>query len=302
MNLHGFLAREGIQYGSEEALDFTDMYFMTVAYHAYRASHTLAVEHGTAFRGFADSAYANRPARAIISTSTPTAAAPSPRAPNSCAPVRAFRRRDPDRGRLGRAARRHPARRHLQPEPAGRAAHRLDLVHQPFHLVDPPDRLQDRDPQGRQARARLLPGRLHDQREPRILQGRLRNRLEAIVDTYAEATQHVDQGLSLTLFFPTPPPPATSTRPRSTPGARASRPSTTSASASRRWKGPRCKAASPARSEESVDDVCVYRLSSALDVPSYAFGLRRRSPHTSSTNSAPQPCARPQLKEPTCRQ
>ena len=58
MNLHGFLAREGIQYGSEEALDFTDMYFMTVAYHAYRASHALAVEHGTAFRGFADSAYA----------------------------------------------------------------------------------------------------------------------------------------------------------------------------------------------------------------------------------------------------
>jgi len=25
---------------------------------------------------------------------------------------------------------------------------------------------------------------------------------EAIIDTYAEATQHVDQGLSLTLFFP----------------------------------------------------------------------------------------------------
>ena len=31
-----------------------------------------------------------------------------------------------------------------------------------------------------------------------------------------------------------------------------------------------------------MDDVCAYRLSSALDVPSYAFGLRRRSPHTSS--------------------
>ena len=25
---------------------------------------------------------------------------------------------------------------------------------------------------------------------------------QAIIDTYAEATQHVDQGLSLTLFFP----------------------------------------------------------------------------------------------------
>ena len=58
MNLHGFLAREGIHYGSEEGLDFTDMYFMTVAYHAYRASHALAVEHGRAFASFATSDYA----------------------------------------------------------------------------------------------------------------------------------------------------------------------------------------------------------------------------------------------------
>ena len=58
MNLHGFLARERIQYGSEEALDFTDMYFMTVAYHAYRASHALAVERGCAFASFPTSDYA----------------------------------------------------------------------------------------------------------------------------------------------------------------------------------------------------------------------------------------------------
>ena len=58
MNLHGFLAREGIRYGSEEGLDFTDMYFMTVAYHAYRASHALAVEHGHPFKSFATSDYA----------------------------------------------------------------------------------------------------------------------------------------------------------------------------------------------------------------------------------------------------
>lgn len=58
MNLHGFLAREHMQYGSEEALDFTDMYFMTVAYHAYKASHALAVERGHAFANFKTSAYA----------------------------------------------------------------------------------------------------------------------------------------------------------------------------------------------------------------------------------------------------
>lgn len=58
MNLHGFLAREGMMYGSPEALDFTNLYFMTVAYNAYKASHELAVERGKAFALFKTSAYA----------------------------------------------------------------------------------------------------------------------------------------------------------------------------------------------------------------------------------------------------
>ncbi len=58
MNLHGFLARESMHYGSEEALDFTDMYFMTVAYHAYKASHAIAQERGAYFASFPTSAYA----------------------------------------------------------------------------------------------------------------------------------------------------------------------------------------------------------------------------------------------------
>lgn len=44
MNLHGYLARERLFYGSEEALDFTNIYFYTVAYHAIRASNQLAIE------------------------------------------------------------------------------------------------------------------------------------------------------------------------------------------------------------------------------------------------------------------
>ncbi len=59
----------------------------------------------------------------------------------------------------------------LQPEPAGGAADRLNLLYQPFDLLDPPDRLEDRDPQGRQDRPRLLSGRLHDQRQSRLLSG-----------------------------------------------------------------------------------------------------------------------------------
>ena len=71
---------------------------------------------------------------------------------------------------------------------------------------------------------------------------------EAIIDTYAAATEHVDQGLSLTLFFRDTATTRDINRRRSTRGRRASRRSTTSACA--RWpsKGPRCRAACPARS------------------------------------------------------
>src|SRR5699024_4083578 len=59
MNLHGYLARERVYYGSDEGLDFTNMYFYTVAYHCVRASMEIAKERGTAFAGFERSQYAS---------------------------------------------------------------------------------------------------------------------------------------------------------------------------------------------------------------------------------------------------
>ena len=50
MNLHGYLARERIIYGSEEGIDFTNIYFYTVLYHALRASNRIAIERGTRVR------------------------------------------------------------------------------------------------------------------------------------------------------------------------------------------------------------------------------------------------------------
>nr|WP_113865857.1 class 1b ribonucleoside-diphosphate reductase subunit alpha [Brenneria salicis]NMN90782.1 ribonucleoside-diphosphate reductase class Ib alpha subunit [Brenneria salicis ATCC 15712 = DSM 30166]RBP63503.1 ribonucleoside-diphosphate reductase class Ib alpha subunit [Brenneria salicis ATCC 15712 = DSM 30166]RLM30932.1 ribonucleotide-diphosphate reductase subunit alpha [Brenneria salicis ATCC 15712 = DSM 30166] len=58
MNLHGYLAKERIFYGSEEGIDFTNIYFYTVAYHALRASNQLAIERGQRFKGFENSKYA----------------------------------------------------------------------------------------------------------------------------------------------------------------------------------------------------------------------------------------------------
>uniref|UniRef100_UPI000907B8B2 class 1b ribonucleoside-diphosphate reductase subunit alpha n=1 Tax=Erwinia oleae TaxID=796334 RepID=UPI000907B8B2 len=59
MNLHGYLAREGIQYGSEAALDFTNLYFYTVTFHALRTSNLIARERGERFAGFEASRYAS---------------------------------------------------------------------------------------------------------------------------------------------------------------------------------------------------------------------------------------------------
>ena len=58
MNLHGYLGREHIHYGSEEALDFTNAYFAAVMYQAIRASHAIAVEKGERFADFEKSEYA----------------------------------------------------------------------------------------------------------------------------------------------------------------------------------------------------------------------------------------------------
>jgi ribonucleoside-diphosphate reductase alpha chain len=59
MNLHGYLARERVHYGSPEGIDFTNIYFYTVVFHALRASNLIAKERGETFDGFADSQYAS---------------------------------------------------------------------------------------------------------------------------------------------------------------------------------------------------------------------------------------------------
>src|SRR6476620_9066281 len=59
MNLHGYLAREHVHYGSDEGVDFTNIYFYSVLFHALRASNRIAIERGEVFDGFWDSKYAS---------------------------------------------------------------------------------------------------------------------------------------------------------------------------------------------------------------------------------------------------
>ncbi|WP_308150075.1 class 1b ribonucleoside-diphosphate reductase subunit alpha [Spiroplasma sp. AdecLV25b] len=58
MNLHGFLATNHIFYNSKAAVDFTNIFFYAMAFHAFKASNKLAIDVG-AFHGFKNSKFAD---------------------------------------------------------------------------------------------------------------------------------------------------------------------------------------------------------------------------------------------------
>ena len=57
MNLHGYLVREGIVYTSKEARDFANVFFAMIRFYAIKSSMELSKQRG-AFKGFKDSEYA----------------------------------------------------------------------------------------------------------------------------------------------------------------------------------------------------------------------------------------------------
>ncbi|GBG97175.1 class 1b ribonucleoside-diphosphate reductase subunit alpha [Lactococcus termiticola] len=59
MGLHSYLAMNHIHYDSKEAVEFTSVYFMLLNYYTLKASNKLAVERGESFKGFEDSEYAS---------------------------------------------------------------------------------------------------------------------------------------------------------------------------------------------------------------------------------------------------
>ncbi len=59
MNLHGFLAKSKIQYGSPESIEFTDIYFMLLNYWTLVESNNIAKERNKVFFEFEKSEYAS---------------------------------------------------------------------------------------------------------------------------------------------------------------------------------------------------------------------------------------------------
>jgi ribonucleoside-diphosphate reductase alpha chain len=59
MNLHGYFAKNKIHYGSPESIEFTDIYFMLLNYWTLVESNQISIERGETFYEFEKSAYAD---------------------------------------------------------------------------------------------------------------------------------------------------------------------------------------------------------------------------------------------------
>ena len=196
MNLHGYLARERIFYGSDEGLDFTNMYFYTVAFHAIRASNALAIERGRAFDGFADSKYASGE---YFTKYTEQEWAPrTARVAQLFAAAGVHIPTQDDWRRLAASVQEHGLyNQNLQAVPPTGSISYINHSTSSIHPIA--SRIEIRK-EGKIGRVYYpAPFMTNDNLE--YYQDAYEIGPEKIIDTYAEATQHVDQGLSLTLFF-----------------------------------------------------------------------------------------------------
>lgn len=196
MNLHGYLARERVHYGSEEGIDFTNIYFYTVLYHALKASNTIAIERKSTFGGFERSKYATGeffnkyideawlPATARVAELFATS--------NIAIPTQ------DDWSALRDSVMKHGIyNQNLQAVPPTGSISYINNSTSSIHPVASKIEIRKEGKLGRV----YYPA-------PYLTNDNLEFYADAyeigpdkIIATYAAATQHVDQGLSLTLFF-----------------------------------------------------------------------------------------------------
>jgi ribonucleoside-diphosphate reductase alpha chain len=196
MNLHGYLAREGIFYGSEEGVDFTNIYFYAVLYHALRASNRIAIERGSHFKGFERSKYASGE---FFDKYTEQAWEPQTdkvRQLFADADIR-IPNQD-DWRRLKESVQAHGIyNQNLQAVPPTGSISYINHSTSSIHPIVSKVEIRKEGKIGRVYYP--APYMTNDNLE--YYQDAYEIGYEKIIDTYAAATQHVDQGLSLTLFF-----------------------------------------------------------------------------------------------------
>ena len=197
MNLHGYLAREHVHYGSEEALDFTNMYFMTVLFEAIKASCLIARERGERFEGFEDSAYASGEffRKYIDEEWAPTTG--KCRELLAASSIKVPTRADWE-ALAADVATYGMYNQNLQAVPPTGSISYINNSTSSIHPIV--SRVEIRK-EGKIGRV-YYPAPYMTNENLQYYRDAYEIGPEKIIDTYAVATQHVDQGLSLTLFYP----------------------------------------------------------------------------------------------------
>lgn len=195
MNLHGYLARERVFYGSEEGIDFTNIYFYTVLFHALRASNKIAIERGETFVGFEKSSYASGEFfdKYVKQSWEPATERVRELFSETHIPTQA------DWEELKASVMEHGIyNQNLQAVPPTGSISYINGSTSSIHPIASKIEIRKEGKLGRV----YYPAPYLDNDNLEYFQDAYEIGHEKIIDTYAAATQHVDQGLSLTLFFP----------------------------------------------------------------------------------------------------
>ena len=196
MNLHGYFGKMKMHYGSEESIDFTNMYFYSILFHAIKASSKMAQETGESFDNFENSKYATgeffdkyinqewKPATAKVAKIFKDAGIELPT--------------QHDWENLARYVKKHGLyNQNLQAVPPTGSISYINNSTSSIHPIASKIEIRKEGKLGRV----YYPAPHMDNDNMEYFEDAYEIGPEKIIDVYAAATQHVDQGLSLTLFF-----------------------------------------------------------------------------------------------------
>ncbi|MGK4127600.1 class 1b ribonucleoside-diphosphate reductase subunit alpha [Ligilactobacillus saerimneri] len=194
MGLHAFLAKNHIEYGSPEALDFTSVYFMLLNYWTLKASNTIARERQTTFANFAKSKYAD--GTYFDKYVTKSYAPQTDRVKELFAGI--FIPQPSDWAELKEAVMRdglyHQNR--MAVAPNGSISYINDTTASLHPIIN---RIEER--QERKIGKIYYPAPYLSNDTIKYYKSAYDTDMRKVIDTYAAAQQHVDQGMSLTLFM-----------------------------------------------------------------------------------------------------
>lgn len=196
MNLHGYFGKEKMHYGDEESIDFTNIYFYTILFHALKASNKMAKDTGSPFDNFENSKYASgeffdkytgqewKPLTKKVAKLFRDSGIDIPT--------------QEDWEKLKRSVMKHGIyNQNLQAVPPTGSISYINNSTSSIHPIASKVEIRKEGKLGRVYYP--APYLTNDNLE--YFEDAYEIGPDKIIDVYAAATQHVDQGLSLTLFF-----------------------------------------------------------------------------------------------------